>query len=93
MYNLLHTKLLLLATVVVVLTPTLSKCLYCTAQGLKYAPATSVIGCQSWELIGCLSVTFVGVSWLQSSQQLGWCLSGTIHVTDSLDGVFLGLFM
>ena len=26
-------------------------------------------------------------------QQLGWCLFGTVHVDDSLDGAYLGLFM
>ena len=32
--------------------------LYCTVQGLKYAPGASIIGCRFQELIGCLSMTF-----------------------------------
>ena len=29
-------------------------------QGLKYAPVASIIACQFWKLIGCLSVAFGG---------------------------------
>ena len=39
-------------------------------------PATSIIGCQFWELIGCLSKTFGGVP--------------VSNVADSLDGTYLG---
>ena len=41
-------------------------------------PAASVIGCQFWELIGCLSMTFSGVP-------------GS-NVAGSLDGTYLGPF-
>ena len=40
--------------------------------------AASIIGCQFWELIGCLSMTFGGAP-------------GS-NVDNSLDGAYLGLF-
>ena len=53
--------------------------MYCTLQGLKYAPAAGIICRRSWELIRCLSMTFTGAH-------------GS-DVANSLDGAYLGQFI
>ena len=53
--------------------------LYCTVQGLKYVPAASIIGDQSQELIGFLSLIFSGAPFS--------------NVADNLDDAYLGPFI
>ena len=88
MYNLLSTKLpatlvtgLPSSNVIVTGLVTSLVTVPCTVlyKTLNMHPAASIIGCQFWELIGCLFLTFSGAP--------------GFNVDDSLDGAYLGPFM